>query len=323
VKAASVLAGVLALVCIAPAGQAQTFPNKPITLIIGFAPGGPSDVMARVLSRKMEEVLKQPVIIENRTGAGGGLAANQVVRAPADGYTLLLATGSSLAINVSLYKNLGYDPEKDFDPIGIVGVQTNVLYTTPSLPVKTIREFVDYAKANPGKLSFGSGGNGTPAHLAGELLKFKAKIEYTHVPFRGTGPTLQAVIGGHVPTAFNPPAPLLPHLQAGSIRAIAITTLQRTAALPDVPTIAESGYPGFDAATWHAVVAPANLPKDVQATLHRALSQTLDDPATRKALTDQGVDVVNSTPDQLRAYIKSEIPKWAEVVKAAGITGEP
>lgn len=317
-KAASVLAGVLALVCIAPAGQAQTFPNKPITLIIGFAPGGPSDVMARVLSRKMEEVLKQPVIIENRTGAGGGLAANQVVRAPADGYTLLLATGSSLAINVSLYKNLGYDPEKDFEPISLVGEQTNVLYTHPSVPAKTLAEFVAYGKANPGKLSFGSGGIGTPAHLAGELLKIRAGFDYTHVPFRGTGPALQSVIGGHVPSAFNPPSPLLPHIQSGAIRAIAISTLRRTPALPDTPTIAESGYPGFDAATWHAVVAPAGLPKDIAARLSYAIRETLKEPANQKAFAELGVDVVNSTPDELRAYIKSEIPKWAEVVRASG-----
>jgi tripartite-type tricarboxylate transporter receptor subunit TctC len=318
VKAATLLAGVLALVCSAPAVEANDYPNKPITLIIGFAPGGPSDVMARILTKRMEELLRQPVIIENRAGAGGGIAANLVARAPADGYTILLATGSSLAINVSLYKNLGYDPEKDFDPISLIGVQTNVLYTHPSVPASTIREFVDYAKANPGKLSFGSGGNGTPAHLAGELLKIRAGIQFTHIPFRGTGPALQAVIGGHVPTAFNPPSPLLPHLQSGSIKAIAITTLQRTAALPDVPTIAESGYPGFDAATWHAIVAPPNLPKDVAAKLHKAVSDTLNDPSVRKALTEHGVDVVNSKPEELRAYIKSEIPKWAEVVKASG-----
>ena len=173
-------------------------------------------------------------------------------------------------------------------------------------------------KANPGKLTFGSGGIGTPAHLAGELLKVEAGIEMTHAPFRGTGQALQSVIGGHVPVAFNPPSPLLPHLESGALRAIAVTTLQRTSALPNVPTIAESGYPGFDAATWHAIVAPAAVPKDVLAALHNALHETLNDAATRKALTDLGVDVVNSSPDQLRAYIESEIPKWAKVVKASG-----
>src|SRR6185436_15275804 len=189
---------------------------------------------------------------------------------------VLLATGSLLAINVSLYKNLGYDPEKDFEPITVIGTQTNVLYTHPSVPAKSLGELIDYARANPGKLTFGSGGIGTPAHLAGELLKMEAKLEMTHVPFRGTGPALQAVIGGHVPMAYNPPPPLLPHLQSGTIRALAVTALHRTA------------------------VAAVN------------------DPEVRKALTELGVDVVGNTPAEFRAYIKSEIPKWAAIVKASG-----
>jgi tripartite-type tricarboxylate transporter receptor subunit TctC len=311
-------AGVAAALIAAPVTQAADFPTKPVTLVIGFAPGGPSDVMARIITKKMEEVFKQTVIIENRPGAGGSIAGTAVARAAPDGYTIMLGTGSLLAINVSLYKNLGYDPTKDFEPITLVGVQTNVLYTHPSVPAKTLAEFIAYAKANPGKLSFGSGGIGTPAHLAGELLKIRAKIDYTHVPFRGTGPALQSVIGNHVPTAFNPPSPLIPHLKAGTIKAIAITTLQRTAALPDTPTIAESGFPGFDAATWHAFVAPAGTPKEAMAVLQRAAREALNDPGTRKALTDLGIDVVNSSPAELRDYIKSEIPKWAEVVKASG-----
>ncbi len=297
---------------------AADYPTKPITLMIGFAPGGPSDVMARILTRKMEEILKQPFVIENRAGAGGSIAGAAVARAAPDGYTVLLATGSLLAINVSLYKNLGYDPEKDFEPISLIGTQTNVLYLHPSVPAKSFGELIAHVKANPGKLSFGSGGNGTPAHLAGELLKIEAKIDITHVPFRGTGPTLQSVIGGHVPMAFNPPSPLLPHIQSGAIRPVAITTLKRTAVLPEIPTIAESGFPGFEATTWHAFVAPAGTPKDVIAALHSAISATVNDPAVRKALTDLGIDVVGGTPEELRAYLKSEIPKWAEVVKASG-----
>ncbi len=312
-------AGCAALVLAMPAVPAAEFPVKPVTLVIGFAPGGPSDVMARILTKRMEELLKQPVVVENRAGAGGGIAANAVARATPDGYTILLATGSSLAINVSLYKSLGYDPEKDFEPISLIGTQTNLLYVHPSLPARTLAEFVAHLKANPDKYSFGSGGVGTPAHLAGELLKVEAKIDMTHAPFRGTGQALQSVIGGHVPIAFNPPSPLLPHLQSGALRGIAVTTLQRTPALPDTPTIAESGYPGFDAATWHAVVAPANLPKAVAATLVQALRSTLDDAQTKKALTDLGVDVVNGAPDELRAYIKSEIPKWAKVITASGV----
>ena len=319
-KAVALAAAIAALVYsgFTSSALAADYPTKPITLMIGFAPGGPSDVMARILTRKMEEILKQPFVIENRAGAGGGIAGTAVARAAPDGYTVLLATGSLLAINVSLYKNLGYDPEKDFEPISVIGTQTNVLYTHPSVPAKSLAELIAHAKDNPGKLSFGSGGNGTPAHLAGELLKIEAKIDMTHVPFRGTGPALQAVIGGHVPMAYNPPSPLIPHIQSGAIRPIAITTLKRTAVLPEVPTIAESGFPGFEATTWHALVAPAGTPKDVIAALHQATAATVNDPGVRKALTDLGVDVVGGTPEELRAYLKSEIPKWAQVVKASG-----
>src|SRR5882762_2483599 len=272
-----------AAMCARSPARAADYPVKPITLMIGFAPGRPSDVMARIITRQMEEILKQPFVIENRAGAGGGIAGAAVARATPDGYTVLLATGSLLAINVSLYKNLGYDPEKDFEPITVIGTQTNVLYTHPSVPAKSLAELIDYARANPGKLTFGSGGNGTPAHLAGEMLKIEAKLDMTHVPFRGTGPALQAVIGGHVPMAYNPPPPLLPHIQSGAIRALAITTLTRTAALPEVPTIAELGFPGFEATTWHAFVAPAGTPKDVIAALHGATAATVNDPAVRKA----------------------------------------
>jgi tripartite-type tricarboxylate transporter receptor subunit TctC len=311
------LAAAIALATSAPVVAAD-YPTKPITLIIGFAPGGPSDVMARILTRKAEEQLKQTLVIENRPGAGGGIAGTAVARAAPDGYTILLATGSLLAINPSLYKNLGYDPEKDFEPITFLGTQTNVLYVHPSVPAKSLSELIAHAKANPGKLSFGSGGNGTPAHLAGELLKIEAKIDITHVPFRGTGPALQNVIAGHIPMAFNPPTPLIPHFQSGAIRPIAITTLKRTAALPDVPTIAESGFPGFEATTWHGLVAPAGTPKEVVATLNRAFVATLNDPGVRKQLTDLGVDVAPGSSEEFRGYIKSEIPKWARIVKASG-----
>src|SRR5499433_1010997 len=277
-KAAMVFLASAALVYASPLARAADYPSKPITLMIGFAPGGPSDVMARILTKKMEEILKQPLVIENRAGAGGSIAGAAVARAAPDGYTVLLATGSLLAINVSLYKNVGYDPEKDFEPITLIGTQTNVLYTHPSVQAKSLSELIAYAKANPGKLSFGSGGNGTPAHLAGELLKIEAKIDMTHVPFRGTGPALQNVIAGHVPMAFNPPPPLLPHIQSSAIRAIAVTTLKRTAALPDVPTIAERGFPGFDATTWHALVAPAGTPREITAALNRAAVAALTDP---------------------------------------------
>jgi tripartite-type tricarboxylate transporter receptor subunit TctC len=300
------------------AAQAANFPEKPITFVIGFAPGGPSDVMARILTKRMEQDLKQPIIIENKPGAGGSIAGAHVSRAEPDGYTVLLATGSLLAINISLYKNIGYDPVKDFSPISMLGTQTNVLYAHPSVEAKTFPELLALLKANPGKYNFGSGGVGVPAHLAGELLKIKAGVNIQHVPFRGTGPALQAVIAGHIQMAFNPPPPLLQHIKAGTIKAYAVTTLKRTPALPDVPTIAESGFPGFEAQTWHGLVAPANTPKDVIAKLHQAFTAALNDPTVNKQLTDLGVDIHTTSPEEFAAYIKSEIPKWAEIVKASG-----
>lgn len=316
------IAGIAALLLPAQAALGQSFPSKPVTLVLGFAPGGPSDVMARVFSRKMEEVLKQPVVIDNRPGAGGSVAGAFVARAAPDGYTVMLGTGSLLAINVSLYKNLGYDPVKDFAPISKLGTQTNVLYVHPSVQAKTLKELVDLTKANPGKYNFASGGPGTPAHLAGELLKIRAQADITHVPFKGTGPALQNVIAGHVQMAFNPPPPLMPHLKSGAIRAIAVSTLKRTAALPDVPTIDESGYPGFDATTWHGLVAPAGTPQEAIDMLHKAFTTALNDPDVKKQLFNMGVEIETSTPEEFGAYIKSEIPKWAEIVKASGAAAQ-
>jgi tripartite-type tricarboxylate transporter receptor subunit TctC len=314
--------GLALLLCGSVCAQAQNYPTKPITFMLGFAPGGPSDVMARILTRRMEQDLKQPFVIENRPGAGGSIAAQVVARGTPDGYTVLLAPGSIMAINPHFYKNIGYDPETDFEPISLIGTQTNVLYAHPSVPFQTLPELIAFAKANPGKLNFGSGGNGTPAHLAGELLKIEAKIAMTHVPFRGTGPSLQAVIAGHIQMAFNPPPPLLAHIEAGAIRAIAVTTLQRASVLPNVPTVAESGFPGFEATTWHSLVAPAGTPKEVIAKLHAALIATLKDEQVHKQLSELGVDLVGSTPEELRAYIKSEVPKWAEIIKASGAKPE-
>ena len=230
-----------------PAAFAQAYPNKPITFVIGFAPGGPSDVLSRILTKKLEEILKQAFVVENKAGAGGGIAAAHVARQKPDGYTLILASTNMLAGNQYIYDNIGYDPEKDFEPISIVGQQPNVLFVHPSVPVKTFKEFVDYARANPGKLSYGTGGVGTSSHFGGEQLKRDAKFEMVHVAHRGTGQVIQAVVGNHIQVGMNPPAPLIPLIQADQIRPLAVTSLKRTGALPDVPTVAESGYPGFEA----------------------------------------------------------------------------
>lgn len=301
---------------------AQSYPVKPISYIIGFAPGGPSDVLSRVLTNRMEAILKQPFVIENRAGAGGGIAAQSVGRAAPDGYTLLLATNGMFAINPHVYKSLGYDPEKDFEPIGIIGLQPNVLFVHPSLEIKTLAEFIAYAKANPGKLNYGTGGVGTSSHLAGELLKIEAKIDMVHVPHRGTGQVIQAVVGNHIPVGMNPPAPLISLIEAKQIRPIAVSSLKRTEAMPDVPTVAELGFPGFEATVWHSLVAPTGTPKEIIAKLSSAMIEALTDPVIRKQMTDLGIDVVANTPEQFRAVLKADIPKWGAVAQAAGLKRE-
>ncbi len=298
--------------------QAQTYPSRPVMLVLGFAPGGPSDVMARIFAKKLEQVLGQPVVIENRAGAGGNVAAEYVARATPDGHSLLLANSGILAANAALYKKINFDPVKDFAPITLVGAQANVLLVHPSLPARTLAEFIAYAKANPGKISYSSGGNGTSPHLAGELLKAEAKINMVHVAYRGTGPALQDLVAGHVQMGFSSVAAVVGHIHSGVLRALGVSALKRTALLPDVPTIAELGIPGYEATAWHALVTTAGTPKHAIAALHKGMMTTLNDPETRGALIKLGVDVGGNTPEEMAAYVKSEIPKWAEIIKASG-----
>lgn len=317
-KLLSAMAGVCAaaLMSIAPA---DAYPTKPIQFVIGFSPGGPSDVMSRVIVDKLGQVLGQPVVVDNRPGAGGSIAGASVARAAPDGYTLLLATNGVLATNQYIYKEIGYDPLTAFEPITIIGRQPNVIYVNPSIPINTFEEYVQFAKDNPGKMNFGSGGIGTSSHLAGELLKVKAEIDITHVPFKGTGPVLQAVITGDIQSGMNPPPPLIPHIKSKAIRPLAVTSLNRTAALPDLPTVAEHGYKDFDASAWHSVVAPAGTPKEIITKLHAAIVETLNDPKVNEQLTALGVDVETMKPDDFREFIKSEGPRWKGIVEAAGI----
>ncbi len=307
--------------CLALAGglsPASAYPTRPVTLVLGFAPGGPSDVMARIFSRKLEQVLGQPVVIENRSGAGGNIAGESVARAAPDGYTILLANSGILAANAQLYKRTGFDAERDFAPITRVGAQANVLVINPSIPAKTLGEFIAYARANPGKVSFASGGHGSSPHLAGELLKAEGKINLVHVPYKGTGPALQDVVAGHVQMMFSAVSPSKPLMESGKVRGLAVTTLKRTALLPEVPSVAEAAIPGFEATAWHALVAPAKTPREALATLHKAMTATLNDPEVNKALTKLGLDVMPTTPEELAAYIKAEIPKWAKIIQASG-----
>jgi tripartite-type tricarboxylate transporter receptor subunit TctC len=305
-----------ALIAALPARAA--YPSRPVTLIVAFTPGGPSDLLARILGKKLEQLLGQPFVIENRPGAGGNIAAEAAARAAPDGYTLLMGNNSILATNASLYKKIGYDAEQDFGPISLIGSQANILVVNPALPAKSMAELIALAKQKPGQLNFASSGYGAAAHLSGELFKTQAGIDIVHVAYKGAAPALQDVIGGHVQMMFATAASVVGHVRDGLVRPLAVTTLKRTAVLPDVPTIDELGIAGFDATTWHGLVAPAGTPKDVIDALYRAAATALNDPDTRRALGDLGIDIVGSSPTEFAAYIKAEIPKWSAVVKAAG-----
>jgi tripartite-type tricarboxylate transporter receptor subunit TctC len=299
---------------------AADYPSRPVTLVVAFTPGGPSDVLARIVGKKMEQLLGQPFVIENRPGAGGNIAAEGVAHSAPDGYTLLMGNNSILATNEALYKHINYSPGKDFVPITLIGTQANILVVNTDVPAHSLKELIALAKAQPGKINFASSGYGAAAHLAGELFKSDAKIDIVHVPYKGAAPALQDVIGGHDQMMFATAASVIGHIEGGRVRALAVTTLKRTKILPDIPTMDEAGLKGFDASTWHGLVAPTGTPPQVIAALHDAAVKALHDPGVEASLGKLGVDIVGDTPQEFQAYINSEIPKWTAIVKASGAT---
>ena len=299
----------------APAA-ALDYPARPITLIVSHVPGGPSDVIARVLSSMLASVLRQPMVIENRPGAGGTIAAEQAAHAAPDGYTLLMGNTGILATSSARRNNINFDPQLDFAPITLLGKQTNVLVVNPALPAASLTQLIELAQAKPGELTFASFGYGSAAHLAGEFFKIKAKADLVHVPYKKPGPALQDVIGGHVQMMFAPAALVANHVRAGRLRALGVATAQRSPLLPDVATLGELGLPGFDATTWYGLVAPVGTPKEIVDVLHHSSAAVIQDPAARKILGGLGIDVVGSSPREFETYIKAEIPKWATVLKA-------
>jgi tripartite-type tricarboxylate transporter receptor subunit TctC len=316
----AILLGLAMLQALTAGASAQAYPTKPVSLLIAFPPGGPSDVLSRIVGKKLEQILGQPFIMDNRPGAGGNIAAEAAAIAPADGHTILMGNNSILATNAALYKKVNFDPERDFAPISLVGSQANILVVNPNVPAKTMAELIALLRANPGKFNYASSGHGAAAHLAAELFKAEAKVDITHVPYKGAAPALTDVIAGHVQIMFATAASVVPHIQSGKVRALAVTPLKRTAVFPDLATIDELGLKGFDATTWHGLVAPAKTPREIVARLHQATVEALNDPAVRKSLVDLGVDIVGNSPEEFAAYIKAEIPKWTAIVKASGAT---
>jgi tripartite-type tricarboxylate transporter receptor subunit TctC len=317
-KLGAVLAGLFALFGALAAAQAADYPTRPITLVVGFPPGGASDIMARILTGKLGSLLGQPFIVDNRPGAGGNVAGEFVAHAVPDGYTLLLGNNAILATNISLYSKIGFNPEKDFAPISLIGTQANVLVVNNDVKAHSLVELIALAKANPGKLNFASSGYGLAAHLAGELFKAQAHIDIMHVPYKGSAPALMDVIAGQDQMMFATTSGVMGFLKNGQVRALAVTTLKRTPALPDIPTMDEAGLPGFEATTWHGLVAPAGTPSAVIAALNRAIAETLQDADVQHKLSGLGIDIAPDTPEQFAAYIKAEIPKWAAVIKTSG-----
>lgn len=302
-------------------GQAQSYPNQPIRLVIPFAAGGPSDVLARGFSQKLGESLGQPIIIDNKPGAGTNLAAEFVAKSKADGYTIFLMMVGTQAINETLYKKLSYNTIKDFSPISLIASSSLMLVANPSVPVKSVADLIAYLKTNPGKINFGSSGTGTPLHLGGELFNVQAGTTLNHVPYKGAAPALTDVLGGQIQTAMVGTPAALPFVKTGKLTAIGVTSLKRSSNAPEIPAIAET-LPKFEVELVYAMVAPAGTPKDIINKLNSQLVSVLNNPEIKSQLNSKGFDVTSSSPEQLGEYIKSEVSKWAPIVKKSGATAD-
>jgi tripartite-type tricarboxylate transporter receptor subunit TctC len=317
----SALTGAVLLAVTAPV-SAQSYPTKPIRFIVPFAPGGSTDTLARTLGQKLTDALGQQVVIDNRAGGNGNIGMGIVAHAAADGHTLLLGYIANLGIGPSLFANLPFDPVRDYAPITQLAVSPNIFVAHPSVPAKTFKEFIAYAKANPRKINFASAAVASLGHLAGELLNTAAGIEMQHVPYKGSGQAVIDLLAGQVQVMFSGMSSVMPHIKGGKLRPLAVTGAQRSPAAPEVPTIAESGFPGFEAAAWYGVLAPAGTPKAVIVRLHDEIVRALKMPDVKERLENVGFELVGGTPDEFGAYIQSEIKKWAKVVKASGVKAE-
>lgn len=301
----------------APAGAQADYPTRPVTLVVPFPAGGSTDLIARLVAAKMAGPLGQQVVIENRGGAGGNIGSAAVARAEPDGYTILMGTVATHALNPALYKKMPYDPVKSFAPISLLALIPNVLVVNPSFPAKSVKELIELLKANPGAYSYASSGNGTPLHLSGELFKTMAGVDMVHVPYKGAGSALVDVMAGHVPIMFDNLPPSLEQIRAGKLRGLAVTTKERAPSIPELPTIAET-LPGYETYSWNALFAPAGTPKPIIDRLHAAAVAALADPGVAAKLKDLSATAVGSTPEGLAAHVAAELAKWAPIVEASG-----
>jgi len=301
--------------------QAQPYPNKPIRMIVISAPGGSTDLLSRTLAHSMTETLGQNVVLDNKPGGGGIIATETTAKAAPDGYTILMSN-TSHSVLPSLHKKLPYDPIKDFTPVSMVAFTHSLLLVNPSLPVKTVKELIDLARAQPGKLNYASGTTGASAHFGAELLKLMAKVNIVQVPYKGTAGQLTALIANEVQMSFVTMPSALPHVQAGRLRAIAIGSPRRSATLPDLPTVAESGLPGFDIGAWNGILAPAGLPAPILSKLNAAIVKMTNDAVAKEHASSQGAELMSDTPQEYAAYIKTQIARFAQVVKATGMRAD-
>ena len=297
---------------------AQAFPTKPITIIVPFAAGGTTDILARIIAQGLTAELGQSVVVDNRAGAGGNIGGQAAARAAADGYTLFMGTVGTHAINAALYKKMPFDPVKDFAPLTRVANVPNLLVANPAQPFKTVQELIAYAKANPGKVNFGSSGSGSSIHLSGELFKSMAKVDMQHVPYKGSAPAVTDLLGNQIAIMFDNMPSAIQHVRSGKLRAIAVTTAKRSPELPDVPTIAEAGVPGYEATSWFGMFAPAATPAPVVGQLNKALVKVLAQPDIKKRINEQGAETAGETPEQFAAFIQQESVKWGKVVRESG-----
>lgn len=304
------------------AQQDAAYPVKPIRIIVPSAPGSGPDIMARAIGQKLNESLGQPIVVDDKPGAGGIIGSEAAAKSAPDGYTLIMANAGSHAVNASLYAKLPYDPVKDFAPITLVAVAPNILIVHPTLPARTAKDLIALARTRPGELTFGSGGNGSTAHLSGELFRTMAGINVVHIPFKGSPAAVIGVIAGQIVMAFPNIPPALPHVRSGKLKALAVTTAKRSAALPDLPTIAESGLPGYEATAWFGVLAPAGTSSAIIAKLNSAIVKSVHVREMRERLSAEGAEAVGNTPEQFAQIIKTDIAKWAKVVKASGAKPE-